>query len=249
MVVVILKNTLSALKGYTVSHFDDANFSFQFVRKIVRNFNGNGEKIYPQFYDCVSDDEIIFRGLNKRCSVILGLELANAVLAHLTGPRASDTLCSADIQDGKERNIVKYLRGYVFHTLYRPLRKAKYHNESSALYMSIILAGKSTVPETYSSTDDIFIDAKNRGGLWKVIPQAMKIFLVVEREFRTHVGDDTRKIDIKSMVLTLLRNCQILSIFLICGKSDIEIVDKEIAKNLLESLITLNLRARTFKYG
>ena len=133
----------------------------------------------------MSGDEIVFRGLNKRCSVILGLEVANAVLAHLTGSRASDTLCSFDIQelDGKERNIVKYLSGYVFHTLYRRLRKTKYH-KSSALYMSILLAGKSTLPETDSSTDDIFIDAKNRGGLWKVIPQAMKIFLVVEKQFR-----------------------------------------------------------------
>ena len=88
--------------------------------------NGNGEKFYPQFYDCVSGDEIVFRGLNKRCSVILGLEVA-----HLTGSRTSDTLCSVDIQelDGKERNIVKNLSGYVFHTLYRRLRKAKYHNE------------------------------------------------------------------------------------------------------------------------
>ena len=30
--------------------------------------------------------------------------------------------------------------------------------------MSILLAGKSTLPETDSSTDDIFIDAKNRVG-------------------------------------------------------------------------------------
>ena len=105
------KKTLSALKGY---HLD------QFVRKVIENFNGNGEKFYPQFYDCVSGDEIIFRGLNKRCSVILGLEVANVVLAHLTGSCASDTLCSVDIQelDGNERNIVKYLNGYVFHTLY-----------------------------------------------------------------------------------------------------------------------------------
>ena len=58
----------------------------------------------------------------------------------------------------------------------------------------------------------------------------MKTFLVVEKQFREHVGDDL------SNILT------------ICGKSDIEIVDKEIAKNLLESLITLYIRARTFKY-
>ena len=80
----------------------------------------------------------------------------------MTGSCASDTLCSVDIQelDGKERNIVKYLSGYVFHTSCRRLRKAKYHNESSALHMSILLSGKSTIPETDSSTDDIFIDAK-----------------------------------------------------------------------------------------
>ena len=101
---------LSALKGY---HLDDANFSYQFVRKVIENFNGKGEMVYPQFYDCVSGDEIVFRGLNKRCSVILGLEVANAVLAHLTTSCVSDTLCSVDIQelDGKERNIVEYLSG------------------------------------------------------------------------------------------------------------------------------------------
>ena len=58
------KKTLSALKGY---HLDDANFSYQFVRKVRKNFNGNGEMFYPQFHDCVTRDEIVFRGLNKRC--------------------------------------------------------------------------------------------------------------------------------------------------------------------------------------
>ena len=43
------KKTLSALKGYTISHLDDANFSYQFVRKVIENFNGNGEKFYPQY--------------------------------------------------------------------------------------------------------------------------------------------------------------------------------------------------------
>ena len=152
------------------------------------------KKSFIHNFMTVCGDEIVFRGLNKRCSVILGLEVANAVLAHLTGFCASDTLCGVDIQelDGKERNIVKYLSGYVFHTLYRLLRKVKYHNESSALHTSILLAGKSTLPETDSSTDDIFIDAKNRGGLWKVIPQAMKICLVVEKQFREHGGDNKK---------------------------------------------------------
>ena len=110
------KKTLSALKGY---HLDDANFSYKFVRKVIENFNGNGEKFYPQFYDCVSGDEIVFRGLNKSCSVILGLEVANVVLAHLTGSCASDTLCSVVIQelDGK-KEIMLSIRVAMFSILY-----------------------------------------------------------------------------------------------------------------------------------
>ena len=37
------KKTLSALKGY---HLDDANLSYQFVRKIIENFNGKMEKSF-----------------------------------------------------------------------------------------------------------------------------------------------------------------------------------------------------------
>ena len=46
------------------------------------------EKSFNHNVMTVSGDEIVFRGLNKSCSVILGLEVANAVLAHLTGSRA-----------------------------------------------------------------------------------------------------------------------------------------------------------------
>ena len=84
----------------------------------------------------------------------------------------SDTLCSVDIQelDGKERNIVKYLGGYVFHYIYIDV---SYHNESS-----ILLAGKSTLPETDSSTDNVVI-------CWKVIPQAMKIIPQAMKNYST----------------------------------------------------------------
>ena len=54
---------------------DDANFTYQFVREFIKNFNGNGEKFYPLFYDCVSGDDKVFKKLNGKCSVIVGFDL------------------------------------------------------------------------------------------------------------------------------------------------------------------------------
>ena len=36
-------------------------------------------------YDSVSGNEILFRNLNRRCSIILGFKIANSVLGHLNG--------------------------------------------------------------------------------------------------------------------------------------------------------------------
>ena len=46
-------------------------------------FDGYVEKIYPLFYDSVSGDDIVFKNLNRKFSVILGFEVANSILAHL----------------------------------------------------------------------------------------------------------------------------------------------------------------------
>ena len=76
--------TIETFSSYYCS-LDDANFTYQFVRDVIKNFNGNGEKFYPLFYDCVSGDDKDFQNLNRKCSVILGFDLANVVLAHLNG--------------------------------------------------------------------------------------------------------------------------------------------------------------------
>ena len=69
-----------------------------------------GEKFYPLFYDCVSGDEIVFKNLNRKCSVILGFELANSVLAHLSGTILSPENISTNIS----RNFFS-VHGWKYH--------------------------------------------------------------------------------------------------------------------------------------
>ena len=67
---------------YTVN-VDDAASSYRYVRDVIGSFKGNAEKFYPEFYKCVSSEEIVFKNLSRKGSVILGFEMANHVLAHL----------------------------------------------------------------------------------------------------------------------------------------------------------------------
>ena len=240
--------TINTFGSYYCS-LDDANFTYQFVRDVIQSFNGNGEKFYPRFYDCVSGEDNIFKNLNRKCSVILGFELANVVLAHLNGTiLSSENASSSTCQfNKKECNIVKYISGYVMQTLYSRLRKStKHRSDTNIKQMSILLAGKDSSES--STEEDELIDAKNRGGLWKVTNGVSEIFFAVEKYFRANVANQKRKIDVKCMVLRLMKYSSILSHYTTLTNLASEELDKEISLNLLESMITLYLHARTFKY-
>ena len=112
--------------------------------------------------------------------------------------------------------------------------------------MSILLAGKDSSES--STEEDELIDAKNRGGLWIVTNGVSEIFSAVEKYFRANVANQKRKIDVKCMVLRLMKYSSILSHYTTLTNLASEELDKEISLNLLESMITLYLRARTFKY-
>ena len=57
--------------------------TYRFVEGVIENFDDDVEKCYLLFYDSVSGDDIVFKNLNRKCSVILGFEVANSVLIHL----------------------------------------------------------------------------------------------------------------------------------------------------------------------
>ena len=82
-------------------------------------------------------------------------------------------------------------------TLYCRLRKSTVHrSDTNIKHMSILLAGKDT-SESSTADDDKFINAKNRGGLWKVSPGVFEIFLIVEKHFRANVTNQKIKIDVQ----------------------------------------------------
>ena len=57
--------TIKTFSSY-YCYLDDANSTYQFVRDVIKIFNGNGEKFYPPFYDCLSGGDKGFKNLNRK---------------------------------------------------------------------------------------------------------------------------------------------------------------------------------------
>ena len=249
----ILRNELNA---YAVGSLDHVvTHVYKIILNVVTEFDGNAEKFYPRFYKCISGENI-FLNLSKPCSTLLGFELANHVLAHISGTRFKDDIfdCNPEPKEftPKEEDIIVYLGGYVFGTLYRRMRfskmnKSMYHQQC----LSILLAGKLTSSASDTNTENKqqkLVDIKNRGGLWKINDSAIQIFKIVELKFRCITKTSHNKIDSHALVKDLITNCGILSNFGKLKNDSDEEVSEEISLNLLEHIMMLYIRARTFSF-
>ena len=227
---------------------EEAVVSYGEIRDIIKKFKGNGEKFYPEFFEIVTSKQL-FPTLNKKCARLLGCEVANTILNHLTA--GTPNLVSDDTPSTveftlKEKNIIAHLSGYVFHTIHSRLSRPTTQTATKDSYIALLIAGKS---ENKSRPESRLTVAKDRGGLWIMETYVVQIFEEAERYFRKNVVDQlVKKIDGKEIVNSLLENCFILACFSTLRNKCTHKISKELSLNLLEDLLTLFIRARTFSY-
>ena len=255
------KSTQEAFSGFSFTMIETGNF-FSFVKDIIKNFNGYDEKFYPLFYKAVIDNDI-FPSLSQKCSRLLGFDVANKVLAHLLISLSSSSssqptqsfdhgyLCSSLTEE--QLNIVTYLSGYVFSTLYKRLsfsasRRKK--SEYTEKYLSLLLCGKVTQEDSVPlHVYEKWLEAKDRGGLWRVDNKVFQIFEQAELYFQHSVmGKHQTRIVTSEIVAVLQTNSKISAAFKnLCGQCPNKI-ETELGKNMLEDLLNLYIRVRTFSY-
>ena len=247
-------SVMEEFKNFNAS-FDDFMPYYKLILPVVNSFSGDTEKFYPQIYKLYSQAEN-YKNLSHDCSLILSFDVVNQILAHLTGAKIhSDILVyeNSDISTLTEKDIsiISYLSGYVFGTFYRRLRSMK--SNTSSYYqqqcLSFLMAGKCS-GENLPLPEHKHIEILDRGGLWKVDNNVILIFKVAECHFKTITSVPTTKIDSKSIVSTLMKNPIIHeNMSKIRSKSTDTIVKREIALNLLQDLLTLYIRVRTFSFA
>eukprot|EP00794_Sanderia_malayensis_P013194 gene13194-14543_t len=211
----------------------DAQDSFKFIEGCITHFNGDAEKFYPKMYKCMSQN-IVFKDLSKNASLVLGLEVSNHVLAHL-----NDSSC---FQNPGELDTTAET------TLYKRIRASKKWNTlGSQQCLVILMAGKSEGEIVSMQERETLINAKNRGGLWKVKSEVQDIFLSVESKFRLYTKHSVSKIDSKHMLSKLMMSSSIRANYSeICANAE-KNIPKETALNLLENLLVLYIRVKIFE--
>ena len=146
----------------------------------------------------------------------------------------------------KENDISSYLSGYVCSALARRIRNSKtWKSKQNQDTLSILLSVKVDI----SNDDSMLIDASNRGGLWKVRQEIITIFSVAEIFFKSSTSGVVRSINIKKMIEKLMVNSEILINYYSVYNDSPEEVEKEVALNLLDHMLTLYIRVRAFSYA
>ena len=136
--------------------------------------------------------------------------------------------------------------GYIVHKLHNKFRFSK--NFSSSEYkiqcVNILKACKTDSDDTQT-----LVNARDRGGLWKVNKRMQDLFRKCECIFRSKTSQFTVKIVCAEIVNIMLQDCTISTNFKsICYDVDPK-VNSEIGLNLLEQMLTLFVRLRTFSYA
>ena len=88
----------------------------------------------------------------------------------------------------------------------------------------------------------------DRGGLWKVNKEVICIFTAAEYHFISLGKKSSHIINCKEIVDTLIEDSFVLFNFSKILHSSSDKIQKEIALNLLEDLLTLYIRVRTFSF-
>ena len=141
------------------------------ITPVINSFNGDVEKFYPSFYKIFVDAEDPFRGLDVNCTRLLGFEIANHILAYITGATYSDDVVHFDCDtkfSAKEKLLIAHLSGYVFGAFYRQIRFSKIAHQDQTYHQQCLffLVAVKYIGEIVSLPEHRHVDVLNRGGLW-----------------------------------------------------------------------------------
>ena len=226
---------LDQLKGY------------QIISKLWKSLmqGSDAEKFYAKYFSQIAlQAEVYFAGLNSQHAVLLSTKIADKILARKNMPTNMKETTIKAIGEN-EKYAMQYLGGYVIFNLNKKFQKPKsmLKRESQQCIM-ILQASKADDSEASHE----LVDCLNRGKLWKINSNTQEIFLAVELEFKKHEHMIMKKktIDIEIIVSALMTNMTIIALYQNWIKTVEAEIDESIAFDLLEKLIRLYIRVRSF---
>ena len=226
-------------------HADAESLWYKF-RAVIDSYCGDAEKFYAKFYALFLDNLLPTKFDDKILTNTLLSEVANEVLVHLSGCMAiKETVVKVANIPEKELKSLQYLAGFVIHKLYSKFYFSKISSSAFNEQCCLILhACKVETDDTQT-----LVNARDRGGLWKVSKRMQDICLECEIVFRNKTANFTSSLVCEDLVKETMNNILVISNFNAIAQSVDTPVKKEFRMNLLEHILTLYIRVRSFSFA
>jgi hypothetical protein len=237
------------------SKFSNDNFSFSVeeaqklwhtLRSTIDKYSGDAEKFYSQFFTLLQENLLPSKFDHRSVTNALMAEVSTEILIHLSSSNAikPETSQNLPLLSENELKSLQYLAGFVIHKLYVRFHFSKNNCDFNNICSMVLKACKIDNDETQT-----LIDAKDRGGLWKVNKKVQTIFKECELVFRSYTSTTSSSIVCENLVKSMITNCVVISNFTaITATVDLQL-EKEFSLNLLEHILTLFVRVRTFSFA
>ena len=215
------------------------------MRKVIDNFNGDAEKFYSGFFSLLVVNVLPSKFDESFVTNTLMSEVANLLLNHLSGGVENlDVTKEPEPLSAKEEKSLQYLAGFILHKLYSKFLYSGKGRSRCQQIISILQACKVESDDTQT-----LINARDRGGLWRVNKQIERVFLQSELLFRARTVSFKTKLACKDLVEEILKDFSVLSNYNnVCLNASLNI-SKEVSLDLLEHMVTIYFRVRTFSYA
>jgi hypothetical protein len=222
---------------------DDAENLWQKLKPIIEQFKGNSDLFYQDYYGLLSENLLASHFSDLALSNTLLTEMSSLILNNLSDikPNTIESVNTTQEITDIERKSLQYLIGYIFQRVYTKFKSSKNVCKYSQQCVSILLRCRVMEDDTQT-----LVNIRDRGGLWKVNNIIQDLFLTCENIFRKKTTQVFLKLDPEVLIESMSTNYIVLSLYKqVCNDPE----STEVSKNLLEHLITLFVRVRSFSYA
>ena len=241
------EETRKLFSDFTIS-FQEANELWEKLRPVIDSSCNDLEKFYSKFYGLFSEN-LLPNKFEYHITNILMAEAAKHIYIYLEGIDVKGTTkssCEPPVVTDKEIKCLQYVSGYIVHKLYRKYRFSRKNASDNFHTQCVAILQACKIDSDDSQT---LVNVRDRGGLWRVNKNMQALFLKCEQLFRSHTVKFSVAVVCKNIVNDMLQNSVIKSNYKnVCYDVDPK-VDTEISMNLLEQILTLFVRTRTFSYA
>jgi galactitol-specific phosphotransferase system IIB component len=200
----------------------------------------NAQKYYTDYTQIIMNITSPFPGLDFMSTIELLRKTGDKILAHFQKSfrnmgNSTDEVVITQL-DKNEMEALEYLGGYVVYNVEKKLKR----KSNSRKYLEVLCCF-----ESEDVSDQVIVNLLNRGGLRGIQNTTKNIFIKTEHEFRKHTRGNFQNIDIFEITKTLLNDLEVTG-NMFMATDNIMDLKEEIVSNVVESMIIVYLRVRSF---